>query len=129
MSDTEPDTQPRRPWTPPPEPTGPKEQVNEFKDMVLAYARQETVDPLKTLGRHLGFGIAGALLIGAGWIFALLALLRGLQEIEFFNEPGEVGGGTWGWLPYLIVVVAGVVVAGIYGRLVAKRLSEEGVGS
>ena len=97
--------------------------------MVIAYARQETVDPLKTLGRHLGFGIAGALLIGAGWIFGLLALLRGLQEIDFFNEPGEVGGGTWGWLPYLIVVVVGVVVAGIYGRLVAMRLSEEGVGS
>jgi hypothetical protein len=129
LSGTEPDEQPRRPWTPPPEPKGPGAQVNEFKDMVLAYARQETVDPLKTLGRHLGFGIGGAVLIGAGWIFGLLALLRGLQEIDFFNDPGEVGGGTWGWLPYLIVVVAGVVVAGVYGQLVAKRLNEEGVGT
>lgn len=129
MSGTETDEQPRRPWTPPPEPKGPGEQVNEFKDMVVAYARQETVDPLKTLGRHLGFGIAGAILIGAGWIFGLLALLRGLQEIDFFNEPGQSGGGTWGWVPYLIVVVAGVVVAGFYGRLVVKRLNEEGVGT
>ena len=85
---------PRRPWSAPPEPKGPATQVTELKDMVVAYARQETVDPLRTLGRHLGFGIGGALVIGTGWVFALLALLRGLQRIEFFNDP--VRG--WRWL-------------------------------
>ncbi|MCP4436239.1 MAG: phage holin family protein [Actinomycetia bacterium] len=126
MSDAE--TTTRRPWTPPPEPSGPGTQLNEFKDMVVAYTRQETVDPLKTLGRHLGFGIGGALLIGAGWIFGLLALLRGLQRINFFNQAGEVGGGPWGWLPYLIVTVVGIAVAGMYGRLVMLRMNENGVG-
>jgi hypothetical protein len=118
---------PRRPWAPPPEPKGPATQVTELKDMVVAYARQETVDPLKTLGRHLGFGIGGALVIGTGWVFALLALLRGLQRIEFFNDPSEVGGGSWIWIPYLIVVVVGLAIAGAYGRMVAVRMSENGV--
>ena len=127
MSDT-PST-PRRPWTPPPEPVGPGTQLNEFKDMVVAYTRQETVDPLKTLGRHLGFGIGGALMIGTGWIFALMALLRGMQRIRIFNEPGEVGGGTWGWVPYLIVTLAGIAVAGMYGRLVMLRMNENGAGT
>lgn len=116
---------PSRPWTRPEEPKGPVEQVMELKDLVVAYARQETVDPLKSLGRHLGFGIAGSLLIGLGWVFALLALLRGLQQINFFND-GHPDGGTWSWLPYLIVTVVGALVAAMYGRMLAKRLEENG---
>ncbi len=127
MSDTE--STPRRPWSPPPEPKGPGTQLNEFKDMVVAYTRQETVDPLKTLGRHLGFGIGGALVIGTGWIFALMALLRGLQRISLFNRPLQVAGGSWSWVPYLIVTVVGIVVAGLYGRMVMVRMNENGVGS
>lgn len=114
-----------RPWSAPPEQKGPLDHLRELKDLVVAYARQETVDPLKTLGRHLGFGIGGALLIGLGWVFALLALLRGLQQIDFFND-GTPGGGTWGWLPYLIVALVGAVVAGLYGRTLAKRIEDNG---
>ncbi len=124
MSDT-PST-PRRPWTAPPEPKGPATQVNEFKDMVVAYTKQETVDPLKTLGRHLGFGVAGAILIGAGWIFGLLALLRGLQRIALFNDLSEPDGGALGFVPYLAVTVAGLVVAGLYARMVMVRMNEDG---
>lgn len=115
-----------RPWSPPPEPKGPIEQLMELKDLVVTYARQETIDPLKTLGRYLGFGIAGAILIGLGWIFALLALLRGLQRIEFFNEILASDGGTWSWLPYLIVTVVGTLVVAVYGRMLAKRLEQNG---
>lgn len=114
-----------KPWSRPPEPKGPVEHLTELKDLVIAYARQETIDPLKTLGRYLGLGTAGALLIGIGWVFALMALLRGLQEIDFFDEAGAVNGGTWSWLPYLIVTFVGIVVAALYGRMVAKRLEEQ----
>lgn len=126
MTDTPSTPGPRRPWSAPPEPEGPATQLRELKDMVVAYARQETVDPLKTLGRHLGFGIGGALLIGVGWVFALLALLRGLQQIEFFNNLSEPEGGTWSWLPYVIVTVVGLLAAAVYGRLLASRLNESG---
>lgn len=115
-----------RPWSPPPAPKGPVEQLVELKDLVVAYARQETVDPLKTLGRYLGFGITGALIIGLGWVFALLALLRGLQQISFFNDTTQPDGGTWSWLPYLIVAVVGVLVMAVYGRMLVKRLEKTG---
>lgn len=104
----------------------------ELKDLIVTYARQETVDPLKTLGRYLGFGITGALLIGLGWVFALLALLRGLQRISFFNNVDnlnyviEADGGTWSWLPYLIVTLVGMVVAAVYGRMLVNRLEQTG---
>lgn len=109
-----------------PEHKGPATQVAEFKDLVVAYAKQETIDPLKALGRHMGFGIGGALLIGLGWGFALLAILRGLQRIEFFNDPSQADGGTWSWLPYLIVALIGTVVTGLYARILMKRINDDG---
>ncbi len=100
------------PWATPPERPGPMAQVTELKTLVVGYAKQETVDPLKSLGRSLGLGIAGSVLLALGLFLLLLALLRGLQQIEFFNEPGVVGGGTWSWLPYLITAVIGLLVMG-----------------
>ena len=42
--------------------------VIELKDLLIAYLRQETVVPLKQLGRYLALGIAGSLLMGVGVI-------------------------------------------------------------
>lgn len=97
-----------RPWSTAPEPKGAGAQVAELKDLVVGYAKQETVDPLKTLGRYLGFGIAGSVLLGTGFFLLMLALLRGLQEITFFADP------TWTWLPYLITAVTGAVIAVLF---------------
>lgn len=97
-----------RPWSTTPEPKGAGAQVAELKDLVVGYAKQETVDPLKTLGRYLGFGIAGSVLLGTGFFLLMLALLRGLQEITFFADP------TWTWLPYLITAVTGAVIAVLF---------------
>ncbi len=115
-----------RPWSAPPQQSGPIEQVAELKDMVVAYAKQETVDPLKTLGQYLGFGIGGAILIGVGLSFGLLALLRGLQQITVFNDPAQVGGGSWTWAPYLIVMVVGLVIAGLFVRSLYKFTQNQG---
>ncbi len=104
----------RRLWSAPPAPSGPIAQATELKDLVVAYAKQETVDPLKTLKRYLTFGISGALMIGLGLCFGLLALLRGLQEIDLFNDPLEVDGGTWSWVPYAITGVVGIVAAALF---------------
>ena len=38
-----------------------------FKDLLLAYVRQETLDPLKALGRFLLFGVIGAVFLSLGW--------------------------------------------------------------
>ncbi|MGB3411319.1 MAG: hypothetical protein WBA45_08970 [Microthrixaceae bacterium] len=89
-------------------------QVAELKDLVVGYAKQETVDPLRTLGRYLGFGVAGSLAIGTGLSMLLLALLRGLQKIDIFNDPREFEGGTFSWAPYLITGAVGIVVVTLF---------------
>lgn len=91
----------------------PAEHLNDLKDMVTAYARQETVDPLKGVGRYLAFGGAGGLLVGIGTLLILTSILRGLQALDVFNDPARFNGGRWSWVPYLLtLVVGGVVIAG-----------------
>ena len=72
-----------------------------------AHARQETVDPVKALGRYLGFGLAGSALIGLAGIFLTLGLLRLLQ-----TETGSTFTGHLSWVPYIIMFVASLVLAG-----------------
>jgi hypothetical protein len=118
-----------RPWSAPQHSasqSGPIGQVTELKDMVVAYAKQETVDPLKTLGQYLGFGLGGAIMIGVGLSFGLLALLRGLQQIRVFDDPAQVGGGSWTWAPYLIVMLVGLVIAGLFVRSLYKFTQKQG---
>ena len=103
-----------RPWSTAEERRGAGAQVGELKELVVGYAKQETVDPLKTLGRYLGFGFAGSLMLGVGLSLLLLALLRGLQRIEIFNDPSEVEGGTWSWLPYGITAVVGTALVALF---------------
>ena len=87
--------------------------VNELKDLLVAYAKQETVDPVKSLGRYLGFGLAGSLLMGLAAILLPLALLRALQA-----ETGTALTGNWSWVPYavtlvVVAIVIGLIVAGL----------------
>ncbi len=80
----------------------------EVAQMVIDYAKQETVEPIKGLGRYLGFGLAGATLIGFGMIFMAVGLLRLLQfEISWFARSG------WqSTFPYFIVAVGLLAVMG-----------------
>jgi hypothetical protein len=81
-------------------------QVAELWDLVRAYAKQETVEPIRGLGRYAAFGIAGSLLLSIGLVLLLLGGLRALQ-----TETGDTFEGNWSWAPYLIALAgAGVVV-------------------
>jgi len=75
--------------------------VLELRDMVITYVKQETLVPLRQLGRYIGFGVAGSLLLGLGAVLLGVGALRGLQ-----TETGETFAGDWSWAPYLIVFVA-----------------------
>ena len=111
--------------------TKPADQVGELRDLVVGYAKQETLDPLKNLKRYLSRGIAGAACLGVGLVFLLLALLRGLQSIDVFAQDGvEPGASTL--VPYAITLLAGFVVVawfvGMIKRDAAKlRAHREGV--
>src|SRR5688572_23701293 len=54
----------------------PGELIAELRELVVTYAKQETVDPLRRLGRFLAFGVAGAVLLGLGGVFVVVGVLR-----------------------------------------------------
>lgn len=92
--------------------------VNEAIDTVKAYAIQETVGPLKAVGRFLAFGLAGAFLLGLGVLLLTLGVLRVLQV-----ETGDTFAGTWSFVPYLgALLVAGLATALAIGRVKSTQL-------
>ncbi|HJM31141.1 MAG: hypothetical protein QF367_10010 [Acidimicrobiales bacterium] len=66
--------------------------------LVKRYLRQETVDPLRSIGRTLLFGVFGSLLMGTGAVLLSIGALRLLQGWAPMDA-------TWSFLPYLIVSV------------------------
>jgi flagellar biosynthesis protein FliQ len=93
--------------------------LDEIKQLALRYIKEETIQPLKDLGRFIAWGALGSLLVGFGYLFLLFGALRFLQE-QF-----KVLDGTLSWIPYLIVVVlAAIIVSLTVWRIVsgtAKR--------
>ena len=78
-------------------PTG---DARELVDLVIAYAKQETLEPLKGLGKRAAFGLGGAVLLGIGGVFCSLAALRAMQsETDFFERH------NLSYLPYFLTVV------------------------
>ncbi len=88
---------------------------NELLGLVVAYAKQETVVPLKALGRFVAFGTAGALLLATGGAMLTLAAVR-LIQIE--TRPHLTGNLTW--VPY----VGGVIVAAAGTVWAASRITK-----
>jgi hypothetical protein len=78
----------------------------ELRELIVEYFKQETVVPLKALGRYVAFGLAGALLIGLGVVFLGVGALRVLQ-----TETDTTFTGNWSWAPYGIMVVVLLVGA------------------
>jgi hypothetical protein len=75
--------------------------ILELRDLVVSYVKQETVVPLRQLGRYVGFGIAGAFLLGLGSLLLGVGGLRALQ-----TETGDTFTGDWSWAPYGITFLA-----------------------
>lgn len=82
------------------------ELVPELWDLIKRYLRQEAVDPIKGVGRFVGFGVAGALLVGTGAVLLAVGGLRVLQD-----ETDTTFTDHLSWVPYLIVFL-GLVVGG-----------------
>ena len=86
----------------------PFDGAQEIQEMLVSYAKQETVEPLKSLGRYVGLGVAGSLLVFLGTFFVGLGALRYTQTIEFFE------GSSWAsTLPYVITIVVLVLFLGL----------------
>ncbi len=82
--------------------------ASELFDLVRAYAKQETIEPIKGLGRFAAFGIVGSVLLGLGTVLVALGLLRLLQ-----SETGDTFDGSWSWAPYLLTLLLCALVIGL----------------
>lgn len=94
---------------------GVRQSGGDALQLVIDYVKQETLAPLKGLGRFLLFGIAGSIALGAGLVVLLIALLRGLQE-----TTGTTFAGNWTWAPYLIVAFGALLFMGLAAWRITK---------
>ena len=95
--------------------------VGDIVDYVKAYAKQETIGPLKGAGKWLGFGAAAALLLSIGVVLLLVGLLRLLQ-----TEWTRSATGSLSWVAYLItLLVALAVIALAISRIKKATLYKE----
>lgn len=92
------------------------EVATELWALTKDYAKQETIDPLKGVGRYVAFGFAGAFLGAFGVILLMLSLLRALQD-----KTGSTFHGNLSWVPYLIVLVAGTVLIAVAVSRIKKK--------
>jgi len=82
----------------------------EAVQLVIDYAKQETVGPIRGLGRFVGFGVAGSIALSIGTVLLLIGLLRLLQ-----TETGSTFTGNLSWIPYLIVAAVALIVMALAG--------------
>ena len=76
--------------------------------LTVDYLKQETIEPLRGLGRFLYMGIAASFFAAFGILLILLGVLRLLQ-----TETGTALKGDWSWVPYAVVIVLGLMVIGV----------------
>jgi len=87
----------------------------ELVDLTVTYAKQETIEPLKSLGPRVGWGIAGSGVASVGLVFLLVGVLRLLQVEAALR-------GLWSFVPYLVAVaVAGAVALAALKQVGAKK--------
>lgn len=94
---------------------GTGEVVKDLWQLVRDYAKQETIDPFKAIGRFLAFGMAGAVVLSLGVLFAVLAILRGLQ-----TETDDHLTGSLTWVPYVVAFVLSAVIVAVAVRAITK---------
>ena len=86
--------------------------LEEIRDLFVRYFKEQTIQPLKDLGRFVAFGVAGSLFVAFGVVVGLLGVLRMLQDLF------PVLDGSLSFIPYLVVVVIGAgVIALVLQRI------------
>jgi hypothetical protein len=91
--------------------------ASELWELSTAYAKQETLGPLKGLQVFLAWGVAGALCLGTGVILLILVGLRALQ-----TQTGSTFRGSLTWVPYVIVLGGALLIMALaLWRIVKKK--------
>ena len=81
--------------------------VDDLVATLRAYLKQETIGPLRGLGRYLTFGLAGTICFTVGGLFLALATIRTLQATtDAFQD-------NLSFLPYLGGVITCVALVSL----------------
>ena len=96
--------------------------VTELWELIVAYFKQETTEPLKGLARVVGFGVAGSLLLGVGVVFVAVGVLRLLQ-----HEAPHAFDGNLTFVPYVAVITGLLVTAGVVFKVGTRTKRPMGV--
>jgi hypothetical protein len=90
-------------------------------DLLKAYAKQETVGPLRGAAKWLMWGVVGALCLALGLSMIVLGILRLVQA-----EWARSARGSFSWLAYLIALVVCVGFAALaFSRINRDSLNKE----
>ncbi|NQV96428.1 MAG: hypothetical protein HQ486_01400 [Acidimicrobiaceae bacterium] len=90
----------------------PKVKLAELYDLVVNYAKQQTIDPIRGVGRWLLFGLIAAVLMSIGLVLGALGVLRLIQTTAIGVS------NSWSWTGYLITIVVCIAV----GWLAVSRI-------
>lgn len=94
--------------------------LQELWQLLTAYARQETLGPLKNLSKQIGWGIGGTFSFSLGYFLITLGVVRFLQtHVEFT--------ATHNYFPYFIACVMLAAAIGVAG-MKAKGKGSPAVG-
>jgi ABC-type Mn2+/Zn2+ transport system permease subunit len=89
--------------------------VSELWELIVAYAKQETLDPIKATGRFVAFGLASSVFFSLGLVLVSLGGLRAIQV----ETKGHLGGNL-SWIPYFAVCLWALVVAALVATRIPK---------
>lgn len=89
------------------------EELNDIWRLIVGYAKQETVSPLRGIANFMRWGFIGMVCFALGSGFAALAILRALQAETTLD-------GNLSFLPYLFCIVGCAIVLGLAVRSVAR---------
>jgi hypothetical protein len=90
--------------------------ATELWELVVAYLKQETIEPIKDLGRYIAWGVAGSVIMGIGLPLLVLGVLRVLQ-----SETGEHFTGNLTWVPYAGAFGFSLILLGLAGMGFARN--------
>ena len=108
-------TSPTRPNSEGNDSKGLPELGRELLDLTVAYAKQETIGPLKGAQRTIGWGVAGATVSSIGLLVFVIGVVRVVQVEARLR-------GAWSWVPY----AAGIAVTGLVAFISMKRIQGRG---
>ncbi len=99
--------------------TSPAETFTELKTMLIDYARQETVGPIKLLGKWVAYGIGGAVFVAIGLTYLAFGFLRWTQTLDVFS------GDTRDFWPYLITFGGLFICTVVAGWAMTRKFTDE----